>query len=190
MIYEPRKFDNLLGLSGFSDVMLKNHFALYEGYVKNVNICNDLLSVLKSGSPERSEICRRFGWEWNGMKMHELYFANLIKSYQELSQNGIFYNDIVASFCSYDKWLEGFKALGLTRGIGWAVLVKDKINNTLRNIWIGEHDMGHLVDQEILLVMDVWEHSYITDYGIKRADYIESFIKAINWDVVLERYQK
>ena len=190
MIYEPKKFDGLIGLSGFSETMLKNHVALYEGYVKNVNSLNDLLSNLKAGSLECNEIRRRFGWEWNGMKMHELYFSNLTKNSQELNQDGILYNDIVASFCSYEKWLEDFKFVGLTRGIGWAVLIKEKINNSLMNIWIGEHDIGQLVDQEILLVMDVWEHSYVTDYGIKRADYIESFIKAINWDVVLERYQK
>lgn len=190
MIYEAKKFDNLFGLNGFSDTMLKNHFSLYEGYVKNVNFLNELLKNLKPGSPEYNEIRRRFGWEWNGMRMHELYFGNLTKDIKVLSTDSLLFNDLVVTFCSYDKWLEDFKSLGMTRGIGWAVLVKDRINNTLMNIWVGEHDIGQLVDQEILLVMDVWEHSYMTDYGIKRADYIESFIKSVDWAVVAERYNK
>ncbi len=67
MIYEAKKFDNLLSLNGFSDIMLKNHFSLYEGYVKNVNSLNELFKTLKAGSPEYNEIRRRFGWEWNSI---------------------------------------------------------------------------------------------------------------------------
>jgi Fe-Mn family superoxide dismutase len=190
MIYQPQQFNNLLGISGFSDTLLKNHFTLYEGYVKNVNLLNDLISTSKPGTPEYSEIRRRFGWEWNGMRMHEIYFNNITKDYKELDIKSLLYNELVVSFCSYEKWLEDFKSVGLTRGIGWAVLVKDKITNTLMNIWVGEHDTGQLADQEILLVMDVWEHSYMTDYGIKRVDYIEKFIQSINWVVVAGRYNK
>ena len=72
------------------------------------------------------------------------------------------------------------------RGIGWVVLYFDETG--LLNIsWINEHDVGHLAGAKPLLVMDVFEHAYITDYGIKRADYIEAFWKAIDWDVVEKR---
>ena len=53
-----------------------------------------------------------------------------------------------------------------------------------------EHDEGYFCNQEILLVMDVWEHAYMTDYGIKRADYINTFIKNINWSEVENRFGK
>jgi Fe-Mn family superoxide dismutase len=190
MTYKVKTFNNLLGLNGFSETMLKNHLTLYEGYVKNVNTFCDLFQTLKAGSPEYNEIRRRFAWEWNGMRMHELYFSNLTKDFKELNKNSVLYNDLVTSFCSYEKWAEDFKSLGMTRGIGWVVLVKDKESNNLMNIWIGEHEIGHLANQEILLVMDVWEHSYMTDYGIKRADYIEVFLKSVDWLVVAERFNK
>ena len=173
MIYETKKFEHLLGITGFSDVMLKNHFTLYEGYVKNMNTSTDR---------------RRFGWEYNGMKLHELYFENITKDFKEIKQESNLYKNIVTAFSSYENWLADFKALGLTRGIGWVALVKDRATGTLMNIWIGEHDLGHLANEEILLVMDVWEHAYMTDYGIKRADYIENFIKIINWEVVEKRW--
>jgi Fe-Mn family superoxide dismutase len=35
--------------------------------------------------------------------------------------------------------------------------------------------------------MDVFEHAFILDYGTKRADYIETFFKAIDWSVVEKR---
>ena len=187
MTQEIKKFENLLGTAGFSDVMLKNHFSLYEGYVKNVNIFLDLVKTLKVGSPEYNELRRRFSWEWNGMVLHELYFANMTKEASNLNMESDLYKKISIYFGSYENWLADFKALGLTRGIGWAVLVKDIVTGALLNIWVGEHNTGLLAGAEILLIMDVWEHAYMTDYGIRRADYIDKFIEVINWSVVEKR---
>ena len=189
MIYETKKYEGLSGLTGFSDTLLRNHFTLYEGYVKNVNSIITILPTLKPNLPEYNELHRRYGWEWNGMRMHELYFENLTKDYQPLDVHGIFSVKIEENFGSVEKWQEEFKALGLTRGIGWVALVKDNLTGTLMNVWVGEHDQGQLAGASIILVMDVWEHAYITDYGIKRADYIENFMKAINWSVVQSRLQ-
>lgn len=173
MIYETKKFEHLLGMIGFSDNLLKNHFTLYEGYVKNVNSTTDR---------------RRFGWEYNGMKMHELYFENMTKDFKETNIESDLFKNIIKSFASFEQWLADFKNLGLTRGIGWVALVKEKVSGNLINIWIDEHNTGHLANAEILLVMDVWEHAYVTDYGIKRADYIDKFVSIIDWKVVEQRY--
>jgi superoxide dismutase, Fe-Mn family len=190
MIYESKKYEGLFGLSGLSDTLLKNHFTLYEGYVKNVNILVDLSKTLKPGSPEYNELRRRFGWEWNGMRLHELYFENLTKEFKDLDKENELTKGIITAFGSYENWMADFKILGLTRGIGWAVLVKDKNTGALMNIWIGEHDVGHLAGTDILLIMDVFEHSYLTDYGVKRADYIDKFIFLIDWETVEKRFNR
>jgi Fe-Mn family superoxide dismutase len=75
------------------------------------------------------------------------------------------------------------------RGIGWTVLYYDAISNHLFNVWINEHDMGHLAGCAPLLIMDVFEHAFITDYQLKRADYIEAFVKSINWKAVNDRFR-
>ena len=41
MAYSAKNYSHLLGLAGFSDTLLNNHFALYEGYVKNTNALSD-----------------------------------------------------------------------------------------------------------------------------------------------------
>ena len=187
MIYEQKDFNHLLGTKGFSDTLLTNHFSLYGGYVKNVNTIIELLKTVKANSPEYNELKRRFGWEWNGMKMHELYFANFSREVQSPNIESKLYKDIVNQWGSYEAWLADFIATGLIRGIGWVVLAKDRDTGFLMNLWIGEHDEGHLSNQNALLVMDVWEHAYVTDYGIKRADYIKSFTDAINWKEVEKR---
>ncbi len=186
MAYEQKNFDHLLGMKGFSDTMLTNHFSLYGGYVKNVNAVMESLKTLKASSPEYNELKRRFGWEFNGMRMHELYFGNMTKDQAKktTTKDSSFEIAFTESFGTYEKWLEDFKATGMIRGIGWVVLVQDKSNGNLINLWVGEHDEGQLGDQKILLVMDVWEHAYMTDYGIKRADYINTFMSSIDWSTV------
>lgn len=164
MPFEAKNFDALLGTPGFSDTLLKNHFTLYQGYVKNVN------ALLEQGDPGR-----RFGWEFNGMRLHELYFENM--------RNG----GAGAAPEAVAPMLEAFKAIGMQRGIGWAVLYRDDASGNLFNVWINEHDVGHLAGGTPLLVMDVFEHAYMTDYGIKRADYVEAFMNAIDWKIVAQR---
>lgn len=191
MTYEPKSFDHLIGLAGFSDDMLRNHFTLYQGYVTNTNKLLDLASELvkadKVATPEFAEISRRLGWEWNGMRLHELYFDNLTKSPAALSNESSLAQKINKSFCSFDVWAKEFKGIAALRGIGWAVLYYDRINDRMINVWINEHNANHLAGCAPVLVLDVFEHAFMLDYGIKRADYIAAFFKAINWVTAGER---
>ena len=94
-----------------------------------------------------------------------------------------FYKKIVDDFGSYENWEKDFRAVGSMRGIGWAVLYYDGKGDQLVNAWINEHDVGHLSGASPMLVMDVFEHAFMIDYGLKRADYIEAFFKAIDWTI-------
>ena len=191
MKYEIKNFEYLIGLSGFSDQLLKNHFVLYQGYVNNFNKLNDLLAEIKKGgvlgSSEYSELNRRLGWEFNGMRLHEYYFENLSKDVVVLNNSSELNKIISVEFGSFDAFQKDFKAMASMRGIGWVVLYLDLQTKRIFNVWINEHDVGHFSGCVPLLVMDVFEHAYMLDYGIKRADYIESFFKAINWQVVEKR---
>lgn len=188
MNYEPKNFERLLGTEGFSDALLRNHFTLYEGYVSNVNKVYDFLKTSEVGIPPWNELKRRFGWEWDGMRLHELYFGNMVKEGNILDSKSILMKKIVEDFGSFEAWEKDFRATGAMRGIGWVALVCDTDTGRLFNIWVNEHDGGHLAGATILLVMDVFEHAFALDYGIKRADYIAAFWNAIDWNVVAERF--
>jgi Fe-Mn family superoxide dismutase len=194
-MYQTQDFKRLLGLSGFSDALLTNHFTLYEGYVNNTNallkkmdeIRIERLSGDDSRKEESAELHRRYSWEYNGMKLHELYFGNLTKEKTELDMESELGRKIAERFGSYDAFLHNFtKNVGMFRGIGWVALVKR--GDTVGIIWINEHNEGLLADSTILLIMDVFEHAFMLDYGVKRADYIEAFCKAIDWKVVSDRF--
>ena len=78
--------------------------------------------------------------------------------------------------------------MGTMRGIGWVILYRDKEADRLFNVWVNEHDAGHLSGAEPILVMDVFEHAFMLDYGLKKVDYVESFFKIIDWEVANARY--
>ncbi len=192
MTFVAQNFDRLIGTEGLSEKLLGDHFTLYQGYVKNTNRLMDVTAgLLKEGqadTPAYAEQKRRFGWEFNGMRLHELYFGNLKKGGILPNPGSALQKAIASEFGTLPAWEKDFRAVGVLRGIGWTVLTIDPVSGRLFNAWINEHDGGHLAGGAPLLVMDVFEHAYFTDYGLKRADYIETFIKAIDWSVVAERF--
>ncbi len=187
-MYEAKDYTHLLGTEGFSDKLLETHFKLYGGYVTNMNKLNDILVEMekddKWAEPAFAELNRRLGWEFNGMRLHELYFGNMTKDSGALNEGSELYKKIVAEWGSFEMWEKDFRAMGAFRGIGWIVLYYDKEADRMFNVWINEHDLGHLAGATPLLVMDVFEHAFIMDYDMNRADYIASFIKAIDWKAV------
>lgn len=191
MPYEAKNFDSLLGLQGFSDTLLKNHFTLYQGYVANVNKLSEALAAMlkegKQATPEFAELKRRLGWEFNGMRLHELYFSNLAKNSKTPAKDSALLKQIMKDFGSYESWEKEIKAISTMRGIGWAITYYDLAAKRLFNCWINEHDQGHLSTCAPILVIDVFEHAYITDYGIKKADYIEALFKVLNWQEAEKR---
>lgn len=140
----------------------------------------------KAGSYEYAELKRRLGWEFNGMRLHEYYFENL-GGKGGLSQGGKLAKKLAEDFGSYEAWEKDFKATGTMRGIGWVVLYQDPANGKLMNFWINEHDVSHPAGGNPLLILDVFEHAFMIDYGLKRADYIEAFFKNIHWGAVETR---
>ena len=194
MAYTALNFDNLLGTAGFSDKLLTTHFKLYQGYVANTNKCAELLMQLfkdgKTKTPEFAEVKRRFGWEFNGMRLHELYFGNMGKESKPLDDGSAFAGAVKSTFGDIETLKNALVSVGSLRGIGWTVLYYDRVGDKLFVNWINEHDAGHLSGCAPLLVMDVFEHAFVSDYNMDRAAYINSFMNAVDWSVVSKRFDQ
>ena len=190
MTYTAKDYSSLIGMDGFGETLLNNHFTLYQGYVTNTNKLFDSLgAMLKEGTmatPEYAELKRRLGFEFNGMRLHEYYFENL-GGKGVVDKSGKLGKKLAEAFGSYEDWEKDFRATAAMRGIGWTILYQDNVTGWLVNQWINEHETGHLAGCTPVLVVDVFEHAFMIDYGLKRADYIEAFFKNINWDVVQAR---
>ncbi len=185
MAYTAKDYAGLIGMEGMSEALLKNHFTLYQGYVANTNKLLDTLGGLaekgETATPGYAELKRRLGWEFNGMRLHELYFENLGGGGKTEEGKNPLIERLAAEFGSLGAWERDFRAAGAMRGIGWVVLYQDTQSGKLINFWVNEHDAGHPAGCTPILVMDVFEHAYMLDYGLKRAEYIDAFFKNVDW---------
>lgn len=189
---QAKKFTHLKGLKGISDELLETHFKLYEGYVNNCNTLHQKVEELtkggKSGTPEYSELKRRYGFEHNGVILHEYYFENMKPSGNPIDQNGKLYKKICECFWDWNTFEQDFKNVGKMRGIGWAILFQDPNTKRLSNHFIMDHENGNPAGYKPILVMDVWEHAYIPDYkATERPKYIDAFWSNVDWKVIESR---
>jgi superoxide dismutase, Fe-Mn family len=139
--------------------------------------------------PAYSELTRRLGFEYNGMVLHEYYFANMKQGGPgNPEQNSAFFRAAEASFGSYEIWKADFVGIGKMRGVGWAICNENPANKRLSNHWITLHETGNVAGFNPVLVMDVWEHAFLLDYKpAERPKYIEAFFSNIDWNVCEER---
>lgn len=187
-IYKPYDFQ-ISGLDGISDQTIQVHLGLYQGYVKNTNALNEriasLLDAGQAGTPDFAEITRRLGFEYDGMILHQYYFGILKPGGVPLDPNSRLAKAIDDNFGSFDRWMAQFRAVGSMRGVGWAVLFQDPLTGWLSNHWITLHQDGIPAGYQPLLVMDVWEHAWLTDYKpADRPKYIDAFFRNVNWPAV------
>jgi Fe-Mn family superoxide dismutase len=190
--YTPKKWD-LAGLKGISDATLEMHFGLYEGYVKNTNLLIEKTQELRlkgeaaGSNPVYAELTRRMGWEFNGMRLHELYFDNMTKAPKDLT-GGKLYNLLGQSYGDFETWKKDFFAVGGMRGVGWAIAFYDPQAKQISNHWIELHQDGNLASFVPIVVMDCWEHAFIKDYKpSERGKYIEAFYSNLNWSACESR---
>lgn len=187
--YEAKTF-NLGSLDGLSETQIAEHLKLYAGYVKNTNALLEKIEARKQNSEamaiELSELVRRLGFEWNGMRLHEYYFSQFETS--EGSKDALQIT-LTEQYGSFDAWKAQVSATAMMRGIGWVLLVQDETNGNLLTVWVTDHELGQLGGQKILFALDVWEHAYTVDYKpTERAKYVEAFWKNLNWQKAEDRF--
>ena len=200
--FEEIKF-NIGLLKGISAKNIEEHLKLYAGYVKNANAVVEKLSELSKtpdvkGSQTSGvdnmyligELFRRFSFEYNGMRNHEVYFNSLSGGSKPLKENSGLRKALVETCMSVEIFIKEFKNMAMTRGIGWAVLWYDKKDKRLLASWVDEQHLGQLNGCQMVLALDMWEHSYVADYQPSgKKQYIEDFFANLNWEIVEKNFK-
>lgn len=167
------------------------HMRLYEGYITNINKIDE---ILLQGDAQREQSNTTFSWyrelkrgetfALNGVILHELYFENI--GGNPTDPDDMTAGQLMQDFHSVEQWQEDFIATAKASR-GWAMLCLDQRSRRLRNISLDAHDVGNIAYSAPILVLDMYEHAYFLQYADKKADYINAFMKNINWRVVGER---
>jgi Fe-Mn family superoxide dismutase len=185
-IYSPKDFNYIIPkIKGIHPNLMKMHFKLYEGLTHATNKTLQEIKKSDKNSLIYGALKKRLSFFYNGMKLHELFFEGMDSSKNKMPEN--IKSEIINSFGSVNNWTKDFKKSGEIVDIGFVALVKDKKNGKLMNIFITEFEVGDFIEVDYLLVMDVWEHAYITQFGLDINKYIDVFLQNINWEIVSER---
>jgi Fe-Mn family superoxide dismutase len=165
MNYQTKTFA-LPALQGLSEKQIKVHLALYEGYVKNVNL------MLENKTAEK------FAFEFDGMRMHELYFAQ-------------FEGGSIAPNENRQELISKIKEVAGTRGAGWVVVYFDSTLGTTHTVFVSSHEIGQLAGLPIVFALDLWEHAYMVDYvPAEKKNYVDAFFANLNWSVIERRFDE
>jgi Fe-Mn family superoxide dismutase len=189
MAHEAKNYDHLKGqLKGLSEAQLDQHFTLYKGYIGKLNEIETKLAEADNTKPnysfnEYSELKRRECVAFNGSFLHEMYFENL-------GADGDVDAGLKAAMDAQggqEKLVADLKACAMG-GPGWALLTRNRRDGKLHTYFVAEHHIGLPMDQDLLVVLDSWEHAFMVDYGIARAKYLEAFVDNLKWSEVSKRF--
>lgn len=193
--YEARQF-TIPELEGISAESVKQHIALYEGYVNNFNaITQEAVALMGEAEKHQhaiSEMWRRRSFEFGGMRLHEHYFEQFEGGATPMDSESAFAKQIANEFPMQGEGQPELvlKNISTMRGPGWALLYWDPVGKCFQSGFTGEQHQGHFVTLPIILALDIWEHAYILDYGAAgKGKYVDAFFKNVNWSVVEKRFE-
>ena len=174
---------------GISAKTLEFHYGKHhQGYVNNLNKLT-LGTAFENATLEEIIMKAEGGIFNNGAQVwnHSFYW-DCIKPGGSVLPEGDFSKAINRDFGSFDVFVEKFSAAcaGLF-GSGWVWLAKNQ-NGKLEIIQ--ESNAGNPLRQgkTPILTCDVWEHAYYLDKQNRRPDYVQDFLKIVDWQAVAKRY--
>jgi superoxide dismutase, Fe-Mn family len=190
--YALRDFGELVAkkLDGISQNQIEQHLKLYKGYVGKANEIHnklkdvDITTANATYSPLR-ELLMEYSYAVNGVVYHELYFGNLGGKGGE--PTGELKSALDERWGSYAKFADYLKGAGKSMR-GWVVVGYNTRGAHIDFFGLDLHNMWSPAATIPLLVLDVYEHAYMIDYGIDRGKYLEAFLKNLDWDVVSARF--
>ena len=189
--YIAKKYTHLLGgtLKGFSDEQLKQHFALYEGYINKIN---ELETRIKSFDTNNPDTINYRGWHMeqtsmlNGAVLHELYFGNLGNLSKEPKDT--LKKMIDRDFGNTQSFIGHLKTVGKIAH-GWSLAALNYRTGKINVYGLERHNLNVPVMVYPILVLDVYEHAYMIDYGTDRKKYLDAFVADLDWKPVEERLE-
>jgi superoxide dismutase, Fe-Mn family len=159
--FEPKQVKAVMS----KDTLDLHYEKLAKGYAKRYNE--------KEGDPE---------FNYAGAFLHNTYFPQFRETRENNKPNGPIANFIDQHFGSFEKFQTAVETTAMQiQGSGWVYLSQVGTIKTIPN---------HEVRNDILLLIDWWEHAFILDYGSDKKKYLKETWKIINWNVISTRWGK
>lgn len=146
-----------------SSGIIRQHKKLWDGYCDRFN---------------RGEGDKNFNYA--GAILHNLFFTQFRSARTNNEPNGPIGSLIRSKYKDWDSFREKFRETALKlQGSGWVYLARDGSIKTIPN---------HSLRQDILLIVDMWEHAYQMDYGTNKAKYLDNIWRIMDWNALNTRW--
>ena len=114
-----------------------------------------------------------------GAKLHTLFFEQFQEAMSTNNPIGAAKKLIDDKFGGYQAFKNKFAEEAKTiHGSGWCYLSTTGKIKTIPN---------HKVLDDVCVLIDMWEHSYIGDFGADKDKYLKDIWKIINWNIISAR---
>jgi len=119
-------------------------------------------------------------FNYAGVFLHNTLFTQYREVRTNNKPNGPMKTFIDKHFGNYETLKQEIEDTALSiQGSGWVYLAENGTLKTIKN---------HEVRNDILLLIDFWEHAWILDYGSDKKKYLDAYWKIINWNVINTRW--
>jgi superoxide dismutase, Fe-Mn family len=184
-----------LPTEALSQANKKNHYELYEQYVKDFNrISAELDSVSRSDASSNHSLFRSLKidetFNLNAVYLHELYFSNIGDLQSEITMDTLSFMRLERDFGSFDQWQMDFLACATASRCGWVVTGYNIFTQTYMNYVVDLHSLQVPVGVIPVVVMDVWQHAYYKDYLKNVSEYTQNMMRELNWTVIESRFKR
>jgi superoxide dismutase, Fe-Mn family len=114
-----------------------------------------------------------------GAFLHNIFFPQLTTPKSSNRPFGASAEFVEKHFGDLDKFKTDIETVAMKiQGSGWVYLARNGQIKTITN---------HAVKQDIVLLIDFWEHSWALDYQADKQKYLKNIWRIINWSVINDR---
>jgi Fe-Mn family superoxide dismutase len=171
-------------------IMELHHDKHHASYVKGANEALEKLAEAR----ERDEfgvvnqLEKNLAFHISGHVLHSLFWKNLSPTGggKPNGNLGAALEEHFGGFAPLKAQMT--KAAESVQGSGWGALSWEPLGKRLVVEQVLDHQ-GNIGNGTLpILVVDMWEHAYYLQYENRKAEWLESFWKLVNWDDVSARY--
>lgn len=174
-------------------VLTLHHQKHHKSYVDNANALLEKIYEARKNDQDldQKSILKSFSFNVAGHILHETFWKIMAQANSGKNKpEGQILKAIEDEFGSFERFKKEFSQTAISvEGSGWAVLSHHKEHGSISIIQVEKHNLNFYPEQKILLLLDVWEHSYYLDYKSDRAKFVEAFWNIINWQEVEKRFE-
>ncbi len=176
--YAPNALEPVLSQSA---VLL--HTSLAEGYARGFPETQaGVPAAAEQGGPPLREQLRTLSFQGSGYVLHSVYFANMTSPGQGGSPGSATMRLISETFRDLAAFSRAFlNAANAVEGPGYAIYGWLPATSRAYLLQCESHNNKTIWGFIPLLVLDVWEHAYLPDYGTDRAAYTAAWWQLVNW---------